>query len=88
LQGVVKLDNIDDAQRILKYCRSNRKAVVVGGGITALEIVEGLVSRGVSTTYFLRGERYWSNVLDEADPHRRASACRRWHPDLLSHQAG
>ncbi|OGO33674.1 MAG: hypothetical protein A2W35_07540 [Chloroflexi bacterium RBG_16_57_11] len=69
LQGVVKLDNIDDAQRISKYCRSNRRAVVVGGGITALEIVEGLVSRGVSTTYFLRGERYWTNVLDETESH-------------------
>ena len=67
LQGVVKLDNLDDAQRILKYCRGNRKAVVVGGGITALEIVEGLVSRGVTTTYFLRGDRYWSNVLDETE---------------------
>jgi NAD(P)H-nitrite reductase large subunit len=67
LQGVVKLDNIDDAHRILKFCRSNRKAVVIGGGITALEIVEGLVSRGVSTTYLLRGERYWSNVLDETE---------------------
>ena len=67
LQGVVKLDNIDDAHRILKYCHSKRKAVIVGGGITALEIVEGLVSRGVSTTYFLRGERYWSNVLDETE---------------------
>lgn len=67
LKGVVKLDNIDDAHQILKYCRGNRSAVVVGGGITALEIVEGLVSRKVSTTYFLRGERYWSNVLDETE---------------------
>lgn len=67
LKGVVKLDNLDDAQQILKSCQRHRKAVVVGGGITALEIVEGLVARKVATTYFLRGERYWSNVLDETE---------------------
>lgn len=67
LDGVVKLDNLDDAQRILKRCRKGRRAVVVGGGITALEIVEGLRAQGVQCTYFLRGDRYWSNVLDETE---------------------
>jgi NAD(P)H-nitrite reductase large subunit len=66
-QGVVKLDNIDDARQILHLARKGRSAVVVGGGITALEIVEGLVARGVKVHYFLRGDRYWSNVLDEVE---------------------
>lgn len=67
LQGVLKLDNLEDARRIVQATRKARRAVVVGGGITALELVEGLVSRNVKTTYFLRGERYWSNVLDETE---------------------
>jgi len=66
-QGVVKLDNISDARRIIKMARKARRAVVVGGGITALEIVEGLVARKVRVHYFLRGDRYWSNVLDETE---------------------
>lgn len=66
-QGVVKLDNLADARQILKWAHKARSAVVVGGGITALEIVEGLVSRKVKTHYFLRGERYWSNVLDAGE---------------------
>jgi NADPH-dependent 2,4-dienoyl-CoA reductase/sulfur reductase-like enzyme len=67
LEGVVKLDNLDDARHILKLARKARRAVVVGGGITALEIVEGLVARKVKTHYLLRGDRYWSNVLDETE---------------------
>jgi NAD(P)H-nitrite reductase large subunit len=66
-QGVVKLDSLEDARQIVRLARKARSAVVVGGGITALELVEGLVARGVKTHYFLRGERYWSNVLDETE---------------------
>ncbi len=65
LQGVVKLDSLDDARRILKGVRRRHPAVVVGGGITALELAEGLHARGMKVQYFLRGSRYWSDVLDE-----------------------
>jgi NADPH-dependent 2,4-dienoyl-CoA reductase/sulfur reductase-like enzyme len=67
LEGVVKLDHLQDARHILKLARKTRRAVVVGGGITALEIVEGLLSRKVEVNYFLRGDRYWGNVLDEKE---------------------
>ncbi len=67
LEGVVKLDSMADAQHILKLARRARRAVVVGGGITAIELVEGLLARGVETHYFLRGDRYWASVLDEVE---------------------
>ncbi len=67
LQGVVKLDGLDDARLILRLARWRQPAVVVGGGITALELVEGLAARGMRVHYFLRGERYWSDVLDETE---------------------
>ncbi len=46
--------------------KANRSghAVVVGGGITALELAEGLHACGVKVRYLLRGARYWANVLD------------------------
>jgi NAD(P)H-nitrite reductase large subunit len=62
---VLKLDHMSDAKMILKHARRGRTAVVVGGGITALELAEGLLSRGMRVHYLLRGDRYWSNVLDE-----------------------
>jgi nitrite reductase (NADH) large subunit len=67
LEGVIKLDNLEDARRILKFARRKRTAVIVGGGITALELVEGFRARGLNVHYFLRGDRYWSNVLDETE---------------------
>lgn len=69
LEGVLKLDHMADAKRILKHARRGKTAVVIGGGITALELVEGLRARGMSIHYLLRGERYWSNVLDEQESH-------------------
>ena len=66
-EGVLKLDHLQDARRILKVARRGKTAVVVGGGITALELVEGLRSRKVKVHYLLRGDRYWGNVLDEQE---------------------
>jgi len=67
LEGIVKLDSLNDTRDILKRVRRRRPAVVVGGGITALELAEGLRTRGMKVHYFLRGTRYWSDVLDEVE---------------------
>lgn len=67
LQGVLKLDDLEDARGILKYAKRGRTAIVVGGGITALELTEGLLARSMQVHYLLRGNRYWSNVLDEQE---------------------
>lgn len=67
LDGVVKLDDLEDARRIVAGARRAHAAVVIGGGITALEIVEGLRRHCREVHYFLRGDRYWSNVLDETE---------------------
>ena len=64
LEGVLKLDRLSDANEIIKRSKRGKTAVVVGGGITALELVEGLSARGMQVHYLLRGDRYWSNVLD------------------------
>jgi NADPH-dependent 2,4-dienoyl-CoA reductase/sulfur reductase-like enzyme len=67
LSGVVKLDALLDARNFLKIARRARSAVVIGGGVTSLELVEGCVARGLKTHYLLRGSQYWGNVLDPTE---------------------
>src|SRR5262249_26378012 len=67
LAGIVTLDGLDDCRRIISQVRRGKPAVVVGGGITALELAEGLNARGTKVNYFLRSARYWSDILDEAE---------------------
>ena len=69
LDGVVSLDDMEDARDLIARSRKAKAAVVVGGGITALEIVEGLRAHKVHVHYFMRKDRYWSNVLSEAESH-------------------
>jgi NAD(P)H-nitrite reductase large subunit len=64
---VVKLDDFEDARGILALARRARNAVVIGGGIIAVELLEGLLQRGLEVHYFLRGDRFWPGVLEETE---------------------
>lgn len=77
LTGVHKLDHLSDARALLANTKRGRTALVTGGGITALELAEGLAARGVKVHYVMRGERYWPNVLDETESHIIESLLRR-----------
>jgi NAD(P)H-nitrite reductase large subunit len=83
LEGVVTLDNLDDARHILKLAKKASRAVVVGGGITAVELAEGLAANKVRVQYLMRGERYWSSVLAN---HESALVEARLHEDGIAIQ--
>lgn len=94
LPQVVKLDHLEDAERLLGLAKRARTAVVVGGGITALEIVEGLRKHCRRVHYLLRGDRYWSNVLDATESHIVAGrlaaegVALHYHTELAAIEAG
>lgn len=64
LPGVFKLDDLQDARALVRQAGRLKTAVVTGGGITALELVEGLQARGTKVHYVLRDNRYWRRVLE------------------------
>ncbi len=67
LQGVVFLDTLDGTTDLIRRAKKAKRAVVIGGGITALELTEGLVHRGVETHYFVRRDRLWSQVFNTVE---------------------
>lgn len=67
LEGVVTLDTLDNAKKIVAYGRKSKSAVVVGGGITAMELAEGLHHQGVKTHFLQRGTRLWPRLFDERE---------------------
>jgi len=67
LDGVVYLDNMDSALDIVARARQARAAVVVGGGITALELAEGLAHHKVETHYLVRKNNLWSALLNDSE---------------------
>ena len=67
LHGVAKLDDLEDARRLIGLTKGARTAVVVGGGITALELAEGLAARKLKVHLVIRTSHCWSSVLDEIE---------------------
>jgi len=67
LKGVVTLDSLEDTRHILSIIRHIKTAVIVGGGVLAIELVEGLVEQGKKVHYLLRGDWFWSTIFVEAE---------------------
>ncbi|MCA9925762.1 MAG: NAD(P)/FAD-dependent oxidoreductase [Anaerolineales bacterium] len=67
LDGVVYLDTLQGTNALIKKAKRARRGVVIGGGITAMEMAEGLAHRGVEVHYFLRRDRLWSKVFNDAE---------------------
>lgn len=65
LDGVLTLDTLDNAKKVMQYGRKAKTAVVIGGGITAMELAEGLRHQGLRTHFLQRGGRMWPRLFDE-----------------------
>ena len=74
LDGVVRLDGLDDARDLIARAKRAKTAVVVGGGPTAIELADGLRARGLAVHYLMRGPRYWASVLDPLESQTIADA--------------
>lgn len=62
-EGVVGLVSLQDLDACERWIPSTREAVVVGGGLIGIELVECLVHHGVRTTFVVRDPWYWPAAL-------------------------
>lgn len=67
LEGVLTFDTLDDAKKVIRHSRGARRAVVVGGGITAMELAEGMQRQGAQTHLLQRGDRIWPRLFDQRE---------------------
>lgn len=63
LDGVVRFVSMQDLDACERLTPSTREAVVVGGGLIGIELVECLVHHGVRTTFLVREPWYWPVAL-------------------------
>ncbi len=62
--GVHGLVTVQDVAAMERHAtRGINRAVVVGGGLIGIEMVECLHTRGIPVSFLVRDESYWSNVL-------------------------
>jgi NAD(P)H-nitrite reductase large subunit len=67
LSGVQSLYSYQDLQLMEKNTKGIRRAVVVGGGLIGIEMVEMLKSRNIEVTFLVREKEFWSIALPLED---------------------
>ncbi len=69
LRGIVTLNTLTDVVQISELLADSKGAVVVGGGLTSIELVEVCRHWGVPTTFVMRDDRFLAKQLthDEAE---------------------
>ena len=66
LAGVIGFRDLKDVETMVEAARSDRRAVVVGGGLLGLEAASGLNCRGMDVTVVHVEQRLMERQLDEA----------------------
>src|SRR5581483_9837764 len=65
LQNVFNFQTLDDALAISAQIERSSNACVVGASYISYELTEAFRSRGLNTTWLMRGPRFLRRVLDE-----------------------
>ena len=67
LEGVQALYSYSDLLQMQATTRNVNQAVVVGGGLIGVELVEMLHSAQIETTFLVREKAFWRNVLPKEE---------------------
>ncbi|HLZ06952.1 MAG TPA: FAD-dependent oxidoreductase [Chloroflexota bacterium] len=65
LEGIFNFQTLDDSLAIMERIECSRDAVVIGGSYISYELAEAFRSRGLQTTWMMRGPWFLRRVLEE-----------------------
>lgn len=82
LEGVQGLYSYPDLLSMEKHTQSISRAVVVGGGLIGIEMVEMLCTRNIPVTFLVREKGFWDNVLPDEEANLVGRHIREHHVDL------
>lgn len=67
LYGVFSLYSKQDLEKVEELAVGCERAIVVGGGLIGIELVEMLLSRNIPVTFLVREKSFWSSILPTED---------------------
>lgn len=67
LYGVFSLYSKQDLEKVEELSIGCQRAIVVGGGLIGIELVEMLLSRNIPVTFLVREKSFWLGVLPKED---------------------
>lgn len=80
--GIVNFVSMQDLDACERLTPSTQHAVVVGGGLIGIELVECLLHHGVKVTFLVREAHYWPVALSARESERVAAHMREHGVDL------
>ncbi len=66
VEGVCYYQTLDDTNHISELAETSKYAVTFGGSYISYELTEAFASRGIMTTWIMRGPRFLRQILDDA----------------------
>ena len=80
--GVLGMYSKQDLEKLETLSPNCKRAVVVGGGLIGIELVEMLASRNIPVTFLVREKSFWSNILPSQESEMINRHIREHHIDL------
>ncbi|MBC7494541.1 MAG: FAD-dependent oxidoreductase [Flavobacterium sp.] len=80
--GVLGLYHKQDLDKLNELAENCTNAVVIGGGLIGIELVEMLLSRKIKVTYLIREKSFWNSILPTLESELITKHIREHHVDL------
>ena len=80
--GVLGMYSKQDLEKLETLSPNCKRAVVVGGGLIGIELVEMLASRNIPVTFLVREKSFWGNILPLQESEMINRHIREHHIDL------